>query len=143
MFIIIEKMHITGTTMLLLETDELVPSRHERMNKVKAKLVTLVEGDPKAPFSITTTQWCRGGAPQFPLLLHFTFDPYFIMPCVKQGGIKYHFWVFGMTRPGNDPCSRGPLANTLLIRPTLFAESSWEDWRSEGMLGSSVNVFWT
>ena len=25
------------------------------------KLVTLVEGDPKAPFSIATTPRCRGG----------------------------------------------------------------------------------
>ena len=27
------------------------------------------------------------------------------------------FWVFGMTRPGIEPQSPGPLANTLLIRP--------------------------
>ena len=26
------------------------------------------------------------------------------------------FWVFGMTRPGIEPRSPGPLANTLLIR---------------------------
>ena len=39
-------------------------------------------------------------------MLHFTFDPYFIMLSVKQGSIKYHFWVFGMT-----------LANTLTIMP--------------------------
>ena len=41
------------------------------------KLVTLVEGDPKAPFLIATP---------FPGLVHFTIDPY-----LKQGGIKYHF----------------------------------------------------
>ena len=35
------------------------------------------------------------------------------MLSVKQGGIKYHFWVFGMTRPGIEPRSPGPLANTL------------------------------
>ena len=29
--------------------------------KKKVKLATLVEGDPKAPFSIATTQRCRGG----------------------------------------------------------------------------------
>ena len=28
--------------------------------KVKVKLATLVEGDPKAPFSIATTPKCRG-----------------------------------------------------------------------------------
>ena len=27
------------------------------------------------------------------------------------------FWVFGMSRPGIEPRSAGPLANTLLIRP--------------------------
>ena len=32
---------------------------------------------------------------------------------VKQGGVKYHFWFFGMTRPGIEPRSPGPLANTL------------------------------
>ena len=34
----------------------------------------------------------------------------------KQGAIKYIFWVFGMTRPGIEPRSPGPLANTLLFR---------------------------
>ena len=47
----------------------------------KVKLATIVEGDPKAPFSIATT----------PGLLHFTLEPYLIMLSVKQGGIKFHF----------------------------------------------------
>ena len=34
------------------------------------------------------------------------------MLSAKQGGIKYHFKVFGMTRPGIEPRSPGPLANT-------------------------------
>ena len=38
---------------------------------------------------------------------------------VKQGGIKYHFKVFGMTRPGIEPQAPGPLVNILLIRPNL------------------------
>ena len=39
------------------------------------------------------------------------------MLSVKQGGIKYYFFlVFGMTRSGIEPQSSGPLANTLLIR---------------------------
>ena len=33
---------------------------------IKVKLVTVVEGDPKAPFSITTTPRCRGGRYSFP-----------------------------------------------------------------------------
>ena len=49
----------------------------------KAKLLTLVESDPKAPFSIATTP--------FPELLHFTLDPYLTMLSLKQGGIDFHF----------------------------------------------------
>ena len=45
-------------------------------------------------------------------LLH---DPYLIMLSVKQGGIKYHFSVFGMTRPGIERRSPDPLENTLTI----------------------------
>ena len=32
----------------------------------KVKLVTIVEGDQKAPFSIATTLRCRGGHESFP-----------------------------------------------------------------------------
>ena len=34
--------------------------------KVKVKLATIVEGDPKAPFSIATTPRCRGGRYSIP-----------------------------------------------------------------------------
>ena len=34
------------------------------------------------------------------------------MLSVKQEGIKYHFWVFGMTQPGTEPWSPGPLVST-------------------------------
>ena len=54
-------------------------------------MATIVEGNPKAPFSIATTPMCRGGRYSFPGLLYFTLDPYLIMLSVKQGGIKYHF----------------------------------------------------
>ena len=61
----------------------------------KIKLATVVEGDPKAPFSIATTPRCRGGGnTPFSGLLHFTLDPYLIMLSVKQGSIKYHFLSF-------------------------------------------------
>ena len=36
------------------------------------------------------------------------------MLSAEQDGIKYYFWLFGMTRPGIEPRSPGPLANTLL-----------------------------
>ena len=55
-----------------------------------AKLATLVESDPKAPFSIATTPRFRGGH-NYQDCSHFTLDPHLIMLCVKQGGIKYHF----------------------------------------------------
>ena len=58
---------------------------------VKVKLATIVEGNPKAPFSIATTPMCRGGRYSFPGLLYFTLDPYLIMLSAKQGSIKYHF----------------------------------------------------
>ena len=32
----------------------------------KVKLATVVEGDPKAPFSIATTPRCKGGRYSFP-----------------------------------------------------------------------------
>ena len=57
----------------------------------KVKLATIVEGNPKAPFSIATTPRCRGGRYSFPGLLYFTLDPYLIMLSVKPGGIRYHF----------------------------------------------------
>ena len=83
------------------------------------KLATLVEDDPKAPFSIATTK--REAITPFLRLLPFTLDPYLIMLSVKLSGIKYHFFlVFGMTRPGIESRSLGPLVNTLLITLSEF-----------------------
>ena len=39
------------------------------------------------------------------------------MLSIKPGGIKFHFLVFCMTRPGIEARSPGPLANILLIWP--------------------------
>ena len=61
---------------------------------IKVKLVTLFEGDPKAPFSIATTPRCRRGCYSIPGLLHFTLGPYLIMLSVKPGRNKYHFLSF-------------------------------------------------
>ena len=62
-------------------------------------MATVVEGDQKAPISIVITP--------IPGLLHFILDMYIILLGVKQGGINYHFKVFGMTRPGIEPRSSG------------------------------------
>ena len=57
----------------------------------KVKLATIVEGVPKAPFSIATTSRCRGGCYSFPWIAPFYLDPYLIMLSVKQWSTKYHF----------------------------------------------------
>ena len=45
---------------------------------LKVKLATIVEGDPKAPFSIATTPKCRGGHYSFPWIspLYPRYVPY-------------------------------------------------------------------
>ena len=80
----------------------------------RVNLATIFEGDPKALF--------KEGATPFPVFLDFKLDPYLIMLSVKEGGISYHFWVFGMTWPVVEPWSPGPLSNTLLIRPMVEYE---------------------
>ena len=72
-----------------------------------------VKGNPKASFSIATTSRCKGGWYSFPWIAPL--DTYFIMLSFKQRGIKYHYWVFGMTRPEIEPLSPGPLANSGLF----------------------------
>ena len=57
----------------------------------KVKLVTLDEGDSRAPFSICATPRCRGWRNSIPWIAPLTFDPYLIVLSVKQGGTKYHF----------------------------------------------------
>ena len=56
-------------------------------------LATVVEGDPKAPFSIATTPKCRGERYSFPWIgppysLPYVADTYLMLLSVKQGGIK-------------------------------------------------------
>ena len=52
---------------------------------------TVVKGDPKAPFSITTISRCRGGRYCFRWIAPLTLDPYLIMLSAKQRGIRYPF----------------------------------------------------
>ena len=87
------------------------------MVKVKIKLPTTVEGDQRAPFSIATTPRCRGGRYSIPRIapLYPWYVPYIAE--FKQGGIKYYFKVFGMTRRGIEPRSSSPLANSLPTKP--------------------------
>ena len=59
---------------------------------VKVKLATLVKGDPKAPFSIATTQRCMEGCYSISWIDQLSLDIYLIMMSFKQSGIKYHFF---------------------------------------------------
>ena len=54
----------------------------------KVKLATLVEGDPKAPFSIATTPRCRGGRYYFPWIAPLY--PW-SLPYNAECQAKYHF----------------------------------------------------
>ena len=83
---------------------------------IKVNLATLVESDPKAPFSIATTPWCRRRrysipwiAPLYPWSLPYS-------AVLSKVAASTIFWVFGMTRRRIETRSPGPLANTLLIR---------------------------
>ena len=84
----------------------------------KVKLTTVVEGDPKAPFSIATTLKCRGA-----LLLSLNCST---LPLIRtlycwvlsKEVSSTIFKVLGMTRPGIESWSTGPLANTLPTWPT-------------------------
>ncbi len=55
-------------------------------------------------------------ATSFPGLLHFTLDTYLTLLSVKEVSSTI-FKVFGITRPGIEPRSSGPLVNTLTIMP--------------------------
>ena len=74
-------------------------------------LMTLVGGDPKAPFSIATTPRCRGGRYSIPRLLHFTLDPHLIMLRRNQVPlIESLVWLDLVLNPGlpdhwRTPCS--------------------------------------
>ena len=93
-------------------------------------MATLVEGDLKAPFLIATTPRCWGRCYSIPWIAPLY--PWSLLYGAKQGSIKYHFWVFGMTQPGIEPWSPGALVNTLLIRPMAsrlqhrFQEKLWQ-----------------
>ena len=61
------------------------------------KLATVVEGEPRPPFAVELS------ATPYSSLFHFNLDAYLIILSVKQGDIKYHFYVFVMTRTNTLP----------------------------------------
>ena len=71
-------------------------------------LPKVVESDRNVPFTIATIpRWTA------PLTL-FPLECWELSNAVSSTMI----WIFGMTRPGIEPWSPGPLANTLTIMPT-------------------------
>ena len=63
-----------------------------------------------------------------------TLDPYLILLSMKQGGIKYHFWACGMTRPGIEHRFSKPLANTLLLNCVNYFQIDLFDPKKEPLL---------
>ena len=78
----------------------------------KVKLATLAVGDPKAPFSIATTQRCTGGRYSFPWIAPLY--PWNVPYQARRHQVLF-FLVFGMTRPRIELRSPVPLANILTI----------------------------
>ena len=73
---------------------------------IYSKLATIVEGDPKAPFSLATKAKCRGERYSFPWIdLLYPWS----LPCLcwvlSKVVSSTSVWVFGMTRPGIEPRS--------------------------------------
>ena len=96
------------------------------------KLVTIVKGDPKAPYSLATTLRCRRGHYSFPWIDQFTLDSYLIMLSVKQGFMRYQFFEsLVKLNLGLYPGFLGHWMNTLPSRPMraedryIFMQAWW------------------
>ena len=61
---------------------------------IEVRWPILVEGHPKAIFSLVITLRSRVEHYSFSRISSLTLDFYLIMLSVKQGDIKYHFCVF-------------------------------------------------
>ena len=59
--------------------------------EIYISLPTVVESDPKVPFSIAITARCMGERYSIPWVAPLNLDPYYTVLCVKQGSLKYHF----------------------------------------------------
>ena len=70
---------------------------------------------------------------------------------LKQGGIKYHFWIFGLTRLWTEPRSPGPFANSLTTMPNVYNQVLNQAWfvtklslqNDMNILFRGVHFFWT
>ena len=80
--------------------------------KYKVKLGTVIEGNPKAPFSLATTPRCRGEGYSLSRI-----NPLFLDSRPIMLSVKYHFWVFGTSLLGIDTKPPGPSVNNLPTSP--------------------------
>ena len=78
-----------------------------------SKIGDLSRGWPEGSFSIATAPRCRGGRYSIPWIATLYS---WSLPYNAEAASNTIFWVFGMIRPGIEPRSPGPLANTLLIK---------------------------
>ena len=108
-------------------------------------MATIVEGNPKALFLIATTPRCRGERFSFPWIVPlYSWSIPFNAECSARRHQVPFFWVFGMNRPGIEPGSPGPLANTLTIMPMsglsciLF---KIESLNNTVIFGNNLNMF--
>ena len=76
-------------------------------------MAIVVEGDPKAPLSIATTLRCRGGRYFFPWIATL----YWVLSKVASSTV---FESLVWLRPGIEPRSRGPMANTLMFTTPIY-----------------------
>ena len=51
--------------------------------------LTIIEGNPKVPFSVSITPEFRGKHYSFPWIAPLILDPYLLILFFKQGSIKY------------------------------------------------------
>ena len=80
---------------------------------METKLATVVESNLKAPLFGSYYTKVLGRELLLSLECATTLDPYNAV--LSKAASSTSFWVFGMTRPGIEPRSPGPLANTLTI----------------------------
>ena len=90
------------------------------------KFTTVVDRDPKAPFSIAATPRFRKGATNFSVLYHFTLDTYLIVLSFKLEGIEYYFWVICISWPGTEPCFPGKFVIYIYIYIYIYWERERE-----------------
>ena len=119
---------------------------------------TVVEGDPKAPFSIATTLRLWEGCYSIPKIIPlYPWSIPYNAECLTRKVQVTIIWVLGMTRPGIELRSPVPLANTLTIvqmgrfvyfenSNTMTQFNSLENWKRHAILfeiqgGASIRRF--